>query len=144
MAGNVQLGASDPAGAIAASDLIAGAHFQRLKLIHGNDGVNDGDVSRSNPFPTLAIGATTATIANVNEGAAFDPLPAGACRAVYVENNRSGAVDLEFRRGGAGGTRIIPAGAWALIDAITDASQIQMRRADGLAPTVVVSVEYRA
>lgn len=99
-------------------------------------------VSAQRPMPVTS-GANTATLVNVNEGAGFDALPAGACRAVFVNNNRAGAVDLEWRRGNAGGTEIIPANFWRLIDAVTDGAQIQMRRADGLAPVVVVSVEYR-
>lgn len=35
-----------------ATDEIAGAKFQRIKLIHGADGVNDGDVAKTNPLPT--------------------------------------------------------------------------------------------
>lgn len=38
-------------GDLLASDDIAGVKFPRSKLIHGADGTNDGDVSRTNPFP---------------------------------------------------------------------------------------------
>lgn len=34
-----------------ASDDIAGIKYQRIKLIHGADGVNAGDVSAANPYP---------------------------------------------------------------------------------------------
>lgn len=34
-----------------ASDDISGVKYQRVKLIHGDDGVNAGDVSNNNPFP---------------------------------------------------------------------------------------------
>lgn len=34
-----------------ATDDISGVKYQRVKLIHGADGVNDGDVSEVNPFP---------------------------------------------------------------------------------------------
>lgn len=58
-----------------ATDEIAGAHYQRIKLIKGDDGVNDGDISDANPLPvTGAItvaggsitvdGAVNATIVN--------------------------------------------------------------------------------
>ena len=40
-------------GAVATDD-ISGAHFQRVKLIHGADGVNDGDVSSANGLPVTA------------------------------------------------------------------------------------------
>lgn len=38
-------------GTAIATDLIAGSNYQRTKLITGIDGVNDGDVARSNPLP---------------------------------------------------------------------------------------------
>lgn len=38
-------------GTSIATDDIAGVHFQRIKLIHGDDGVNAGDVSAINPLP---------------------------------------------------------------------------------------------
>ena len=37
-----------------ALDDIGGVKFQRVKLIHGADGVNAGDVSTANPFPVVA------------------------------------------------------------------------------------------
>jgi hypothetical protein len=36
-----------------ASDDIGGFQFQRVKPVHGADGVNDGDTSYLNPFPTV-------------------------------------------------------------------------------------------
>ncbi len=36
-----------------ASDEIASKHYQRIKLVHGIDGVNDGDVAVTNPFPVV-------------------------------------------------------------------------------------------
>jgi hypothetical protein len=38
-------------GTNVATDDIGGVKYQRMKLIHGNDGVNDGDVSDTNPMP---------------------------------------------------------------------------------------------
>jgi hypothetical protein len=44
-------------GAVVASDDIGGVQFQRVKLIHGANGTNDGDVSSANPYPiTLTQG----------------------------------------------------------------------------------------
>jgi hypothetical protein len=51
MADNVTLNPGT-GGAVAASDEIGGVHFQRVKVITGVDGVNDGDVSSTNPLPT--------------------------------------------------------------------------------------------
>jgi hypothetical protein len=39
------------AGTVAATDNIGGAHFQRVKLIHGGDGINEGDVATGNGLP---------------------------------------------------------------------------------------------
>ncbi len=50
MADNVALNAGS-GGSTVASDDIAGLQFQRMKLIHGADGVNAGDVSTSNGLP---------------------------------------------------------------------------------------------
>lgn len=36
------------------SDDIGGVKYERIKLIHGIDGVNDGDVALTNPFPVVA------------------------------------------------------------------------------------------
>lgn len=118
----VRLGTPDlVAGVDAAAELIDGVYYQLVK--------------------TLA--ATSAVLVNASAGAAFVPLSAGVCKAVYIENNRLDAVDLEVRRGASGGTRIVPADTWAIMDAITDASQIQIRRLDGLAPVLTVTTELR-
>lgn len=75
MADNVTLPGT---GENVASDDIGGLQYQRIKLIHGNDGVNDGDVSLTNGLPvfitdpsgTTAFGpvtsANTALFAAVN------------------------------------------------------------------------------
>jgi len=50
MADNVPL--NPGAGPVTAgADDIAGVHYQRVKIIHGADGVNDGDVSTASPMP---------------------------------------------------------------------------------------------
>lgn len=43
-------------GATVSADEILGILFQRIKLTLGADGVNDGDVSSSNPMPVAAYG----------------------------------------------------------------------------------------
>jgi hypothetical protein len=54
MADNV--GITPGSGATAASDDIGGVQFQRIKLVHGADGVNDGDVSSVNGLPVQGVG----------------------------------------------------------------------------------------
>jgi hypothetical protein len=53
LADNVELDAGS-GGATIATDDIAGAQYQRVKLIHGADGVNAGDVSAANGLPVQA------------------------------------------------------------------------------------------
>jgi hypothetical protein len=54
MADNV--GITPGSGATAASDDIGGVQYQRIKLVHGADGVNDGDVSSANGLPVKGVG----------------------------------------------------------------------------------------
>ena len=56
-------------GDIIATDDIAGAKYQRVKLIHGADGTNDGDVSTANPYPVQVNRISTATLSNVADSA---------------------------------------------------------------------------
>ena len=53
MADNTQLPIPTTSGDVIASDDIGGVKFQRVKMIHGADGVNDGDVSSVNPMPII-------------------------------------------------------------------------------------------
>lgn len=50
MADDIQLpGMGESVG----TDKIGSKHYQRIKLIHGADGVNDGDVAKDNPLPNI-------------------------------------------------------------------------------------------
>lgn len=50
-------------GRTGASDDISGVDYPRFKLIHGADGVNDGDVSNANPLPAkITDGTRTASV----------------------------------------------------------------------------------
>lgn len=59
MADNVVADAGS-GGATFAADDISSVHYPRVKLIHGADGVNDGDVSTTNPLP---VGTYTEDVA---------------------------------------------------------------------------------
>jgi hypothetical protein len=68
-----------------AADDIGGKKFQRLKLIKGGDGVNDGDISDSNPFPVQERGAGAwGTGQHTVATGPATALPANACREVTV------------------------------------------------------------
>jgi len=43
-------------GDVIASDDISSVKYQRVKIIHGVDGTNDGDSAKTNPFPVLPLG----------------------------------------------------------------------------------------
>lgn len=49
-------------GANIATDDIGGVQFQRVKLIHGANGVNDGDVSTANGLPVNVIAGSAAGV----------------------------------------------------------------------------------
>src|SRR5438046_814220 len=72
MADNTILPLGTEDGDTYASDDIAGVKIQRVKLVLGADGANDGDASDSNPVPVDATGsavqasiAAAQTLANV-------------------------------------------------------------------------------
>ena len=76
MAEDVVLNPGAGGDTIAADD-IGGKKHQRFKLVHGVDGVSDGDVSRSNPLPVDALALVDpktafATSAAVASGASVD------------------------------------------------------------------------
>lgn len=87
MADNTTLNAGT-GGDVIGSDDIGGVKFQRVKLIHGADGVNDGDVASGNPLPVAvgtALPAGDNNIGNVDV-ATLPAIPAG--------NNNIGDVDI--------------------------------------------------
>lgn len=54
MADNTTLNAGS-GGDVIASDDIAGVKYQRVKIVHGDDGVNNGDVALANPLPATLL-----------------------------------------------------------------------------------------
>lgn len=70
MAENVGIHAFGGSGleTIAADD-IANIKFIRVKLVEGADGVNDGDISATNPLPMSSAVAAAATLSNVASSA---------------------------------------------------------------------------
>lgn len=59
MADNVPITAGS--GTSIGADDISSVWYQRIKVIHGADGTNDGDVSTANPFPTRGVATTLTT-----------------------------------------------------------------------------------
>ena len=52
---------SEGSGKVMASNEIGGVNFPRVKLIHGEPGDNDGDISKENPLPTATQKVDTVT-----------------------------------------------------------------------------------
>lgn len=63
MADNI--GYTPGSGAIIAADDIGGALHQRVKMVLGADGVNDGDVSLANPMPIHGVGELVEQLAAI-------------------------------------------------------------------------------
>lgn len=84
MADNTELNAGS-GGDIIGSDEIVGVKYQRVKLIHGSEGVNDGDVARSNPLPATLVHDRPAYRLFVPAGAA------GANKVYFDLFNASGS-----------------------------------------------------
>ena len=75
MADNVSV--DEGADVAIAADEISAVKYQRIKLIHGADGTNDGDVATGNPLPVVQTGTPalptgTATAANQQTDALTD------------------------------------------------------------------------
>lgn len=64
MADNIDVKDAADATVTVAGDLISGALFQRIKLVHGADGTNDGDIASGNPLPVDATGSVVAVTDN--------------------------------------------------------------------------------
>jgi len=84
MADNTQI--TPGIGASVATDDIDGVQYQRIKLVSGADGVNDGDISAANPYPVVQTGALPAGTNNVGDVDIASALPAGT--------NNIGDVDI--------------------------------------------------
>ena len=75
MADNITLNAGSGGSSVAADD-ISSVWYQRIKLVHGVDGTNDGDVATTNPLPIkqpLVFGSKTtitATLTSLGSGSA--------------------------------------------------------------------------
>jgi len=140
MADNV--GYTPGTGATVAADDIGTVLFQRIKLVHGADGVNDGDVSAANPLPASVPGAQSVTIMSLTTsatGATFNAFSSQACNSLDIVNTSS--VAIEYRRGATGSAMTILSGSSRLIVGITNANQIDVRRVDQSNTQITIPAE---
>jgi len=118
MADNTQLPVPSTSGDVIAADDIGGVKFQRVKMILGADGINDGDVSSSNPLPveiqgalgtadTKALGTNLADgdIGIISNTVIHGKSTAGGGSFVDVKVNPSGALAVSI------GDSALPTGA---------------------------------
>jgi hypothetical protein len=146
MADNV--GYTPGTGAIVAADEIAEGSpsanvlYQRIKLIHGANGTNDGDVSVSNPLPTSVAGASSATILSLTTAATgtnWTAFASTTCQSLDIVNTSS--VAIEYRRGATGNSMTILSGSSRLVVGITNANQIDVRRVDTSNTQITIPAE---
>lgn len=97
MADNVTLN-SMTGGSDVATDDIGGAHYQRIKLVHGADGTNDGDVSTANPLPVASVGGTSTITTQNDQTSSATLLSANSDRKKFIIVNDSTA-DLYVKYG---------------------------------------------
>ena len=72
MADNILLNLASSVGQIVATEQINGVHVEKIKIVLGNSGIDNGDVSSTNPMPIAAISL---------------PLPTGAATAANQQTN---------------------------------------------------------
>ncbi len=85
MADNTILPLGTEDGDTYASDDIGGIKFQRVKLVHGANGTNDGDVASANPLP-ITQAATSRTCAS-SVVSASGSVTAGAQSVQFVPSS---------------------------------------------------------
>jgi hypothetical protein len=118
MADNVPI--TPGAGAPIATDDIAGSHYQRIKMIHGIDGVSDGDVAKTNPLPTrMGVGLTRdflMAFISVSASGFNVVVAADAAKSIKVLGwafKVGGAVSVKLRNEGTGATDLTPSMPYA-------------------------------
>jgi len=97
-------------GAPIATDEIGGVHHQRIKLVAGIDGVNDGDIAKTNPLPTrMGVSLTrdfTMAFINVSAAGFTQVIAADAAKSIKILGwafKVGGAVSVKFRNEAGGG-----------------------------------------
>ncbi len=105
-------------GSVVADDDIGGVKFQRVKLIHGADGVNAGDVSTANGLPTKQVRSATPVQTSVVNAIATTSLLASNA-------NRLGATIFNDDTANTGATLRVKLGATASATSFTVAIAAQ-------------------
>jgi hypothetical protein len=123
-------------GDVYASDDISGVKFPRVKLIHGADGTNAGDVSSANPLPVEVITGGDGSVQGVDAHDAAitaDPVLSGGYASAAAPTNVSAdgdAVRSWYLRNGAQCVNVTAAGALIPGDA-TNGLDVDVTRMPG-------------
>ena len=91
-----------------ATDDIGGVKFQRVKLIHGADGINAGDVASANPLPvsdTVADVVATGTLAAAAQTVALSIAGGMSAASAQITGTWVGTIQFE---GTVDGTNWVP------------------------------------
>jgi hypothetical protein len=85
----------------ASDDIGPGVHYPRIKLVHGADGTNDGDISTANPLPVrvLPVAADGCTIfrsIDLDESEEEVKATAGTVYGVWFSNTATATRFLKF------------------------------------------------
>lgn len=130
MADNVAITAGS--GTSIASDDIGGVQFQRIKLIHGADGTNDGDVSSANPLPVEVISGGDGSVQGVDAHDAAvtaDPVLMGGYASAAAPTNVSAdgdATRIWLLRNGAQCVNLTAAGTLVAAGGGTEATALRV------------------
>ena len=89
MADNIAITAGT--GTTVATDDIGGVHFERVKLIHGADGTNDGDVATTNPLPIAGPGGIIIAVAPTVTAGAYSAKDAVGGEITFANAVRASA-----------------------------------------------------
>ncbi len=110
--------ATGSTGSNVAFDDISSVFYARQKIIHGADGVNDGDVSTANPLPVrLYVGTTSAAMGGGTEAAALRVTIASDSTGVVSVDDNGSTISIDD-----GGSSITVDGTVAISGTVTVAS----------------------
>lgn len=106
MADNVTLNVGS-GGDVIAADEISSAKYQRVKIVEGADGVNDGDISASNPLPVSTLGFPKTIKVDVTRPGDTTPYTAGDCISDSTSAPTSGGFTISNAGRQSGGSCMI-------------------------------------
>lgn len=99
MADNINLPSGDGLGPEVALDDIGGVKYPRSKITIGDDGVNDGDVSASNPLPVTGTIAVTGVATAANQATIIGHVDGIESLLTTIDADTSALASVDFVTG---------------------------------------------